>query len=163
MTDDTYITVIATLEGMNSKFRTAYAHAQSIVQNGGQVELKCGPAEQPISIRQRGFLNGVVLPQIAEQVFVGEKRERFTVDVWREYWRKRLLPDKWVMRKLPGQKRATPHRVRVSTEMLGVRGYSKHIDRIIDIAVVEFNVRFEFQDVEREAVRYVDKKTRRAQ
>lgn len=159
---DTYLVVIATTDTLAAKFRVAYTHAQSMLANGEAVELKCGPAEKPIGVKQRGFLHGVVLPQIAEQVYVGEKRERFTAAIWGEFFRKRFIPDRWVMRKLPGAKRATPHRERVSSEELGVRRYAEFTDRIIDTAVVEFDVRFEFRDGEREAVRYVDKKTRRA-
>lgn len=155
---DTYITVIQTEEGLKTKFRAAYNHAEMMLRNGESVQLKCGPADEPISIKQRGFLHGAVLPQVAEQAYVGEKRERYTAEIWREYYHRMFIPDRWVMRKLPGAKRATPHRERVSSESLGVRRYSEWIDRIIDHAVVEFGVVFEFKEGEREAVRYVGKR-----
>lgn len=156
--DDTYLTVIATKEGARQKFITAMNHAACILDNGGQVELRVGPALDTITIKQRGFLHASVLPQIAEQVFVGEKRERFVSDIWKEHFHKMFIPDKWEMRKLPGAKRATPHRVRVSSEQLGVKRYSEWIDRIIDYAVAELNVEFVFKPNEREEVRYVGKK-----
>ena len=156
---DTYITVIQTEEGLNQKFRAAYTHAQMILRNGEAVQLKCGPADEPISIKQRGFMHGAVFPQIAEQAHVGPQRERFTADAWGEYYRRLFIADRWVMKKLPGAKRATPHRERVSSESLGVRRYSEWIDRVIDHAVVEFGVVFEFKEGEREAVRVVAKRS----
>jgi hypothetical protein len=155
---DTYITVIQTEEGLNQKFRAAYTHAQAMLLNGESVQLKCGPADEPISIKQRSFLHGAVLPQIATQVYVGEKRERFEASIWKEHFHRLFIPDRWVMRKLPGAKRATPHRERVSSESLGVARYSQFIDRIIDYAVVEHGVVFEFKEGEREAVRVVAKR-----
>jgi len=107
-------------------------------------------------VQQRKFLHGPVLTQISEQVRVNG--ERFTVDVWKEYFRKRILErdPEYEMVKLPGAKRATPRRVRKSTEKLGVRDYAKFIDEVIDTAVADFNVAFRFEMNEREAVRYVD-------
>jgi hypothetical protein len=154
MDSEIYITVIHTEDGAAPKFRAAFNHALMMLRNGEEVELRCGPADQPITIKQRGFLHAAVLPQIAEQVFVGEKRERFTVEIWKDYYHRKLIPDKWVMKKLPGAKRATPHRMRVSSEQLGVRRYSEWIDRIIDDAIVEHGVQFAFEPAEREAVRY---------
>jgi len=154
MDSETYITVIQTEEAVAARFRAAFNHALMMLRNGEAVELKCGPADQPITIKQRGFLHASVLPQIAEQVFIGEKRERFTAEVWKDFYHRKFIPDKWVMKKLPGAKRATPHRVRVSSETLGVRRYSEWIDRIIDDAVVEHGVSFVFEAADREAVRY---------
>ena len=155
--DQTFHTVIATEDGARDKFIQAMTHAKCLLLNGESVELRVGPALDSIGAVQRGFLHGVVLPQIAEQVFVGEKRERFVADVWKAYWHKRFISDRWVMRKLPGAKKATPHRERVSSEQLGVRRYSQWIDQIIDTAVTEYGVVFEFQPSEREGARYVSK------
>lgn len=52
-------------------------------------------------------------------------------------------------------KRATPHRVRNSTEDLSIKQYSDYIDRIIARATTEWSVNFHFLVSEREAVRYV--------
>jgi hypothetical protein len=155
--EDTFITVIATHDGARQKFIQAMTHAKSILDNGGSVELRVGPALDTIGSVQRGFLHAAVLPQIAEQAFVGEKRERYVADIWKEFFHKMFIPDKWEMRKLPGAKRATPHRVRVSSEQLGVKRYSQWIDSIIDYAVVDLNVQFVFKPSEREGARYVAK------
>jgi hypothetical protein len=154
---DFYTTVIATQDGARDKFILAMNHAKCLLLNGEQVELRVGPALDSIGAKQRGFLHAAVLPQIAEQVFIGEKRERYVADIWKEHFHRRFIPDRWVMRKFPGAKRATPHRVRVSSEELGVKGYSTFIDRIIDTAIVEHGVVFEFNPSEREAARYVAK------
>jgi len=160
MNGDTYRTIIATVEGAREKFKLAMVHAKCLLDNGEWVDLTVAPALDTIGARQRGFLHGAVLPQIAEQVYLGDKRERFTAEVWKEFMRRRFIPDKWVMRKLPGAKRATPHRERVSSEQLGVKGYSEFIDKIIDTAIVEYGVVFDFVASEREAVRYVAKPRR---
>jgi hypothetical protein len=152
---DTYITVIATHDGAREKFKLAMTHAKCMLDNGEAVELRVGPALKSIGVLQRGFLHAAVLPQIAEQAYVGEKRERFTAEVWKEFFHRRFIPDRWVMRKLPGAKRATPHRERVSSESLGVRRYAEWIDQIIDTAIVEHGVVFVFEPSQREAVRHV--------
>ena len=163
--DDTFITVIATKDGARQKFIHAMNHAACILENGGQVELRVGPSSDPIGVRQRGFLHAAVLPQIAEQVYVenpaSKKRERFVAEIWKEHLHKLFIPDKWEMRKMPGAKRATPHRVRVSSEQLGVKRYAEWIDRIIDHAVLELGVEFVFKPSEREGVRYVKKATKK--
>jgi hypothetical protein len=155
--DESYSTVISEHGSAREKFNIAMNVAKCLLDNGEQVELSVKPALDSIGARQRGFLHAAVLPQIAEQAFVGEKRERFVVDIWREYFYKRFIPPRYVMRKMPGAKKATPHRERVSSEQLGVKRYSEWIDRIIDTAVTELDVVFEFRPSEREGVRYVSK------
>ena len=115
------------------------------------------------SAKQRRFLHGVVLTQIAEQVVLPDGA-RYAMPVWKEFWRARFLPDTWESRKsmrwdaklcrLVQAKRATPHRVRISTEDLSVKQYSEHIDKVIDAAALEYGVVFDFVAAEREAVRY---------
>ena len=107
---------------------------------------------EDITTKQRGFLHAAVFPQIAEQVVLDG--ERFAPETWKEHYRRKFLPDRFVVRKLPGKKRATPQRVRVSTEDLSVKQYSEHIDKVIADAVTEFGVAFQFNHEEREAVRY---------
>lgn len=157
--------IAATREEAHTAVTHAYALARSIIDNGGRAHIQAGEDQEPISIKQRAFFHAAVLPQIAEQAVIGGTR--YTVDIWKEFYRKRFLPDKWEMRKsirwdaelckLVQSKRATPHRVRVSTESLGIKSYSAHIDRVIDCAVLELGVAFVFRPSEREAVRYVAK------
>jgi hypothetical protein len=160
---DQFVTVIATEEGARAAFIAAMNHAKCMFLNGERVELRVGPALDPIRAKQRKFLKDIVFGQIAEQVCVGEKRERFTKEIWAEFFRRRLLGDRFEMRKLPGAKKATPHKVRNSTEELGVRKYAAYTDQVIDIAVAEHGVEFVFETGEREAVRHVSKKDRQPQ
>lgn len=124
----------------------AYSHAQALLADGEQVLIECRPATQPVKVQQRRFLHGPVLGQISEQARV--HGERFVIDVWKEHFRRMFVGDhgwRWESpMKLPGQKRATPRRIRASTEELGVRDYAKLIDQIIDYAAHELGVVFQF-------------------
>lgn len=155
--NDQFDRVVTMPEALRDAFIAAYAHAQALMANGERVHITVREALDPIGALQRGFLHGPVLGQISEQVFVGEKRERFTIDVWKEYFFRRFIQPKYVMRKLPGNKKATPHNVLTSSEQLGVRRYAKWIDEIIDHAVVEHGVQFVFEPGQREGARYVGK------
>ena len=100
-----------------------------------------------------------VLGQISEQAVVGGVR--YDRAVWKEHMRRQFLPDRWESYRLPGAKRATPHRIRVSTEDLSVKQYSAFIDSVIDYAVRDLGVVFDFVAEEREAVRYARVSTNR--
>lgn len=173
MSEEVYAVVIATQEGMRDKFLAGWNHAVAMLANGDSVELRVGPSTLPITVEQRKFLHGVVLKQISEQVKVptpNGKTERYTIDVWKEYFRARFLGWKWPMKrgfvksKLTGEwrisKKATPHREPVSSETLGPAKYSKWTNEIIDHAVVEWGVEFIFENEERERVRYVHRPRR---
>lgn len=152
-------------ESLHAAARQLYALAQQRVaqspdridDESGEVEprtwrLTFGEDNEDITTKQRGFLHAAVFPQIAEQVALNG--ERFSAETWKEHYRRKFLPDRWVMRKLPGHKRPTPQRVRVSTEDLTVKQYAEHIDKVIADAVTEFGVEFVFDNDEREAARY---------
>jgi hypothetical protein len=155
---------VDTKEAAHEAARQAYALAQALLLDGKRVKFRVGEDEDPITLKQRGFLHKAVLPQIAEQ-YVFPDRSRFVAEVWKEHFRQRFLGDRWVMRKIPRwdaaagvlvvPKRATPRRERVSTEHLGIRAYSNYIDLVIDTATLELGVHFVFIDTEREAVRWV--------
>lgn len=122
--------------------------------------LVIGVDHEDKSIKQRKFLHGVVFKQISEQAISGGKR--YVIAMWKEFYRREFLGFRWERYALPGHKKATPHRVRISTEDLIVKAYSLHIDRVIAHAVTELNVVFEFDPVERDGVRYVKKVRRKA-
>ena len=103
--------------------------------------------------KQRRFLHGPVLGQIVEQAKADG--QRFVMAVWKEYYRAKFLGFRWEHYKLPGQKKATPRKVRVSTEDLSVKQYSEYIDKVLADAATEFGVVFDLDPAEREAVRYV--------
>lgn len=146
--------VAATPEAWRAAATAIYHAGLALVQAGQVAKGTVCEHEDDISAKQRGFLHAAVLPQIAEQVRVGEKGERFSVPIWKEYYRAKFLGFKWVMQKLPGQKKATPRKVRISTEDLGVKAYSEYIDKVIADAATEWFVQFRFLADEREAVRW---------
>ncbi len=155
--------VVSTREQAHAAAMQAYAIAKLLIQDGRRAMISVGEDSDPISIKQRRFLHGVVLVQISEQVRVAG--ERYTMPIWKEHLRTLFLPDTWVMMRKPkwdkekrqwvAAKRATPYRVRSSTEDLSVKQYSAYIDKIIQHATLEWNVVFDFDQQEREAVRYV--------
>lgn len=137
-----------------------YSHAKAEFENGtGSVRISCGPSVEPVSIRQRRFLHGVVLRQVSEQAKVDGVR--FTVDIWKEYFRRKFVGDhgfRWESMRLPGQKHATPRRVRISTEELGPREYGKFIDQIVQDAALELGVEFVFTTEEQTLLPHKPKK-----
>ena len=161
--NDRQARVVETREQAHAAAMQAYAVAKLLIQDGRRAVISAGEDNEPLSIKQRKFLHGVVLIQISEQVRVGG--ERYVMPTWKEYFRAQFLPDTWVMLRKPkwdkekrqwvAPKRATPYRVRSSTEDLNVKQYSAYIDKVIDYAVIEWNVVFDFNQQEREAVRYV--------
>lgn len=154
--------VAATPEAWRVAATAIYHAGLALVQAGLVAKGTVAEHEDDITAKQRGFLHAAVLPQIAEQVRVGEKGERYVAEAWKEYYRKKFLGHKWVMQKLPGQKRAVPRKVRISTEDLGIKAYSEYIDRVIADAATEWFVQFRFRADEREAVRYVAPKRKSA-
>ena len=155
MSDELSI-VVFTKEDAHAAALHAYSLAQTIIANGQNALIECRQALEPISVKQRKFLHGPVLGQISEQVRIGG--QRYVTKVWKAYFHDLFLPDEWVPEKrfhldketgeLVPDKRATPRRVRVSTEELGVRAYAEHIEKIIDYATVEWGVVFNFSNEE---------------
>lgn len=155
MTDRPTLTRIAgTAEHWRAAATAIFRAGESMIQAGKPVQVTLTEWEDDLSARQRAFLHAAVFPQIAEQVRVGEKGERFVAKTWKEFYREKFLGSRWEMVKLPGQKRATPRKVRNSTEDLGIKAYSEYIDRVIADAASEWGVVFVFRGDEREAVRY---------
>lgn len=160
---DTQTRIVETRAQAHEAAMQGYALARTLIDQGKRVLFSVGEDSEPLSIKQRKFLHGVVLTQISEQVRV--EGERYVMAVWKEFFRKLFLPDRYEMQRRPvwdkkqcrlvQAKRATPQRIRSSTEELTVKQYSAHIDKVITHAVTEFNVIFDFDQQEREAVRYV--------
>ena len=117
----------------------------------------------PLTIRQRKFFHGPVLGQITEQVRRPNGTE-YARETWKEYLRERFLPPKFVMVSQPRwdaescrlvqPKRATPRKVKQSTEDLSVRQYSEFLDSVLAHAAADLGVVFDLDPAEREAVRY---------
>ncbi len=136
----------------------AYSLAQTIIANGANALIECRQALEPISIKQRKFLHGVVLRQISEQVAI--EGHRYTVAIWKDYFRGIFLPDVWKMVDVPPKwdhalgrhvapkREQMPKRIRPSTEELGVRAYSEFTEKVIAYATVEWGVVFQFTNEE---------------
>jgi hypothetical protein len=139
-----YTAVVCTPQGTKVAFETAYASARALIADGKRVRISVAWDTDDVSTRQRRFFHGPVLTQIAEQVRVAGAR--YTAGVWKEHLRELFLPDVW--------KDGKPFRV--STEDLGVVGYSAHIERVIAHAAVEWGVVFEFDEQERAALRQME-------
>lgn len=164
---DLVLYVPATLQAMRSAMANAYDYARSqcfapedvelIDEETGEIRTRTlrivvGQDFEDKTVKQRGFLHAAVFPQIAEQVVVDGRQ--FAAKVWKEHYREKFLGSRWESIHMPGKKRATPRKVRVSTEDLSIKQYSEYIDRVIADAVTEFGVEFVFDQQEREAVRW---------
>ncbi len=90
--------------------------------------------------RQRRYYHGVVLKSIAQQA--APAGQHYPLAVWKEHFRKEYLGYRTVTAKNPLTGKKTRTRVRVSTEDLGVKGYSQLIDRVSAFAATELGVTF---------------------
>lgn len=149
--EHTFVAFCSSQEQAHAACIKAYAHARALLDNGDNALVKCGPALETVGVRQRRFFHGVVLRQISEQARVDGIR--YTGDLWKEYFRRLFLTERWVSQRLPGQKKATPIRKRQSTEELGVRGYADLIEKVIAYAVIELGVDFHFEAQDRTLMR----------
>ena len=91
--------------------------------------------------RQRAYYHGIVLKTIAQQAR-GADGAQFPLAVWKEYFRAEYLGHKTVTTKNPITGKKVRRRQRVSTEDLGIRAYSKLIDRVQAFAATDLNVTF---------------------
>jgi hypothetical protein len=121
-----------------------------------QLRIVIGPDVDALTVKQRGFYHAAVIKQITEQAR-DEDGRAYDFKVWKEHLRKKFLGAnglRWETYRAPGEKRARPHAVRISTENLSVKQYSELIDKVIAYATTELNVEFVFDHQEREAVRW---------
>ena len=90
--------------------------------------------------RQRAYYHGVVLKTIADQA--RPNGQQYPLAVWKEHFRAEYLGHKTVTTKNPLTGKKVRRRQRVSTEDLGVKGYSQLIDRVSAFAATELGVSF---------------------
>ena len=90
--------------------------------------------------RQRSYYHGVVLKTIALQA--RPNGVQFPLAVWKEHFRAECLGHKTITTKNPLTGKKVRRRQRVSTEDLGVKGYSQLIDRVSAFAATELGVSF---------------------
>lgn len=90
--------------------------------------------------RQRRFYHGVVLMAIAQQA--APQGQRFGLQTWKEHFRSEFLGFKTITAVNPITGRKSRRRQRISTEDLGVKAYSKLIERVMAFASTELHVTF---------------------
>jgi len=90
--------------------------------------------------KQRKFYHGVVLKTIAQQA--RPNGEAYPLAVWKEHFRSEYLGHKVITTKNPITGKKVRRRQRVSTEDLGVKGYSMLIDKVCAFAATELGVSF---------------------
>lgn len=158
MSTRAFIRCVRTREDAHAAITAAYAHAKQLIADGQRVRVHVGPDDDLMSARQRRFLHGPVLSQIAEQAWAGGRQ--YELKVWKEHYRAKFLGSTWETLTLPGRD-PQAFEVRRSTEDLSTREYSDYIDRVIADAVTEHGVQFDFRDGEREATRWQPHSTHR--
>ena len=94
--------------------------------------------EDDITDKQRKYLHGVVLTEIAQYARPGD--QQFPMPVWKEHFRAEFLGFKVVTSINPLTGRKHRRRQRVSTEDLGIRAMAEYIDQIIAYAATELGV-----------------------
>ena len=107
---------------------------------GRRLELELRLHEDAKTDRQRSYYHGVVLKSIAQQA--KPNGQQYPLAVWKEHFRAEYLGHKTVTTKNPLTGKKVRRRVRVSTEDLGVKGYSQLIDRVSAFAATELGVVF---------------------
>ena len=112
--------------------------ALAVAGHGTVVEVRT--AEDVKTDKQRRYLHGYVLMTIARQAAPGG--QKFDMMTWKEHFRAEFLGHKTVTVKNPMTGKKVRRRVRVSTEDLGVKGYSEYIDRVTAFAATELGVEF---------------------
>ena len=107
---------------------------------GHRLEVELRRFEDAKTDRQRAYYHGVVLKTIAQQA--RPNGVQFPLAVWKEHFRAEYLGHKTVTTKNPLTGKKVRRRQRVSTEDLGVKGYSQLIDRVSAFAATELGVSF---------------------
>ncbi|MDH4417676.1 MAG: hypothetical protein QE485_10660 [Acidovorax sp.] len=113
---------------------------REIWATGQVVEATFRTHEDAKTDRQRAYYHGVVLKIIAAQA--RPNGQQYPLAVWKEHFRAEYLGHKTVTSKNPLTGKKVRRRVRVSTEDLGVKGYSQLIDRVSAFAATELGVTF---------------------
>ena len=113
---------------------------KSHLMAGARLQLELRLAEDAKTDRQRAYYHGVVLKTIADQA--RPNGDRFPLAIWKEHFRAEYLGFKTVTTRNPITGKKVRRRHRVSTEDLGVKGYSQLIDRVSAFAATELGVSF---------------------
>jgi hypothetical protein len=111
-----------------------------------------GEAEDDRSLKQLRFYWGVLLRQISEQAVMNGVR--YNAEGWHEAFKRQVLGFEIVKVRVAGRKHSQAYRRLKSTTRLTVKQMSEYLDEIIAIASTDLGVVFEFDQQERDSVRY---------
>jgi hypothetical protein len=120
--------------------KTIWPWCKANLSAGRGVVLEARLAEDVKTDKQRRFLHGFILLSIAHQA--QPNGQKFPLAVWKEHFRSEFLGFKVVTTTNPLTRKKSRRRVRISTEDLGVKGYSEYIDRVAAFAATELGVEF---------------------
>jgi hypothetical protein len=96
--------------------------------------------EDKKSDQQRRYYHGYVLNEIAKQAVI--EGNRYGLGVWKEHFRKLYLGKKRVKLVDPMTGKKSYRYDRVSSESLGVKGYTRLIEQVTSFAANDLNVKF---------------------
>ena len=113
---------------------------KALAMAGHATVVEVRTAEDCKTDKQRRYLHGYVLMTISRQAKVNG--QQFDMPTWKEWYRATYLGWKTVTFKDPFTGKKVRRRQRVSTEDLGVKGYSEHIERVTAHAATELGVEF---------------------
>ena len=111
-----------------------------LIDAGKRVVITAMEEEDSKSIRQRRYYHGYVLVEIAEQAQVNG--QKFAMPVWKEHFRELYVGSTWKVIKDPMTGKKKRRKVRISTEDLNAKAYSKLIDQVTAFAATELGVTF---------------------
>ena len=107
---------------------------------GGALDVVITPIEDLKTQKQRGYYHGIILKEISEQATLDGKK--FDMPVWKKYCRKRFVGYRWETGIDPTTGKKYRLKVRISTEELGLRAYSKLIEEVTAWAITDLGVAF---------------------
>jgi len=111
-----------------------------LIEAGKRVSVTAMEEEDSKSIRQRRYYHGVVLAEIAQQATING--QKFDMPVWKSYMRERFVGYRWEVSKNPMTGKKQRRKLRISSEDLSVKAYSRLIDEVSAFAATELNVIF---------------------
>ena len=117
-----------------------------LLEAGKRVVITASEEGDAKSIQQRNYYHRCVLVEMAEQAVVNG--EKFEMKVWKDYCRERFIGYKLIVMIDPMNKKKLRRKVRISSEDLKVKAYSKLIDEVSAFAATELGVTFSVQNWE---------------
>lgn len=120
--------------------KTVWPRVKAETIAGHELVCQIVAREDKLTEAQRRYYHGFVLMEIAKQAAPGG--QKFSMKVWKEYYREKFLGYKRVTTTNPITGRKSRKRVRVSTEDLSVKKYTILIEKVCADAATEHGVQF---------------------